>query len=140
MSNFWNHQFQSEKESISIRLTWVLMKIVNFNLHEMENLMYPWQPLEGGVDFASIMLCMTSFSRLLLSYENRTLFKFIGWSCALFCPSVCLFECQSPTSHNFKLIFTKFHHVVEFVIIRKIIVFDIKRSTQAKGQQRRWDF
>ena len=54
-----------------------------------------------------------------------------------FCYSVCLSVCLSPTGHNFKLIFTKLHHMVEFVIRKKPIVFDVKRSTKAKGQQLR---
>ena len=33
---------------IFIRLTWALIQIVNFNLNEIDNLMYPWQPLEKG--------------------------------------------------------------------------------------------
>ena len=44
------------------------------------------------------------------------------------CVSVCLIVwldvCQSLTGHNFKLIFTKLHHMVEFVISKKPIVFE----------------
>ena len=29
-------------------MTGALTKIVNFNFNEMDNLMYPWQPLERG--------------------------------------------------------------------------------------------
>ena len=54
----------------------------------------------------------------------------------LFCLSVCL----SPTGHNFQPIFTKFYHMVQFVISKKPIVFKVKRPTWTKGQQLRWDF
>ena len=53
--------------------------------------------------------------------------------CYSACLSVCLSICLSPTGHNFKLIFTKLHHMVEFVIRKKPIVFEFKRS---KGQHR----
>ena len=55
-----------------------------------------------------------------------------------FCYSVCL--CLSPAGHNFKPIFTKLHQMVEFVIRKKSIVFEDKRSTDVKGQQLRWFF
>ena len=42
----------------------------------MDNLMYPWQPLERAVDFASIVLCM-SFSRFELACsKNRELLRY----------------------------------------------------------------
>ena len=46
------------------------MKIVHLNLYEMDNLMYPWKPLERGVDFASIVFCTTSFSCLLVCLHD----------------------------------------------------------------------
>ena len=61
-------------------------------------------------------------------------FQRIGWSCALFYLSVHLFVCQLPTNHNFKPIFTKLHQMVEFVINKKPLDFEVKRSTQAKDQ------
>ena len=74
-------------------MTWALIKIVNFNLNEMDNLMYPWQPLEKGGNFASIVLCTTSFSCYL---QNRRFLKYIGQSILLFCLSVCLsIACRS---------------------------------------------
>ena len=36
---------------------------------------------------------------------------------------------MSPTRHNFISICTKLHHMVEFVIKKKPIVFEVKRST-----------
>ena len=61
-------------------MIWALIKIVNFNLNEMDNLRHPWQPLERAVDFASIVLCMTSFS--CLSAQNFSVFlhnHLSGW-------------------------------------------------------------
>uniref|UniRef100_A0A8C4QBP0 Family with sequence similarity 83 member D n=1 Tax=Eptatretus burgeri TaxID=7764 RepID=A0A8C4QBP0_EPTBU len=42
---------------------------------------------------------------------------------------VCLFVLLSPTGHNFKPIFTKLHHMLEFIIRKKPFVFEVKRST-----------
>ena len=76
---------------------------------------------EGGDVFNPLCLFVTckieDFSSLLV---NR------------FCYSVCLFVCLSPTGHNFKPIFTKLHHMVEFVIWKKQIVFEVKRSARPK--------
>ena len=59
----------------------------------------------------------------------------VYWSIDFVILSVCLFVCLSfsPTGHNFKQIFTKLHHMVEFVIRKNLIVFEVKR---AKGQHR----
>ena len=43
--------------------------------------------------------------------------------------SVCLSVLLSPTGHNFKPIFTNLHHMVEFVIRKKPVVIEVKRST-----------
>ena len=88
------------------------MNIVNINLNEMDNLMYPWQPLERGVDFASIVFCMTS-----LLGEKKIFAKYVD---QLF---VCLFVCQSPTGHNSKPIVMKLYQVVEVVSTEKAIVY-----------------
>jgi len=56
------------------------------------------------------------------------------------CLSVCLSVCLTLAGHNFKPIFTKLHHVEEFVKRNKPIVFEVKRWTSAKGQQPRWNF
>ena len=63
--------------------------------------------------------------------QNRRFFKYICQSILLFC--LFFFVCQSPTGHNFKPIFTKLHHMVEYVIRKKTIVFEVKRS---KAQHR----
>ena len=49
--------------------------------------------------------------------------------CYSFCLSVCLSVCFSPAGHNFKPIFTKLHHMEQFVIMKKPIDFEVKRST-----------
>ena len=76
-------------------------------------------------------------------------FKFVFWNLQVLCSaqssscySVCLSVCLSHTGHNFKPIFMKLHHMVEFVRRKKPIVWGekVKRSTLAKGQQLRWDF
>jgi len=46
---------------------------------------------------------------------------------------VCLSVCLSPSSHKFQPILTKHLHLVEFVIRKKRIVFEVKRS---QGQHR----
>ena len=51
--------------------------------------------------------------------------------------SVCLSVCLSPKGRNFNQIFRKLHHMVEFVIMKKPIVFEVKRSTSVKDQQLR---
>ena len=56
----------------------------------------------------------------------------VYWSVDFVVLSVCLFVCLSPTGHNFKQIFTKLHHMLEFVKRKKPIVFEVKRSTKAK--------
>ena len=56
--------------------------------------------------------------------QNWRFFKYIGQSILLFC----LFVCQSPTGHNFKLIFTKLHHLVGIVMRKKTVVVEVKRS------------
>ena len=43
-----------------------------------------------------------------------------------------LLVCQSPTYHNFKLIFTKLPHMVKLVKSKKPFVFEVNRSTSAK--------
>ena len=65
-----------------------------------------------------------SHSRTTNIFANLRFCKYIGQSILLFCLSVC----QSPTGHNFKPIFTKLHHMVEFVIRKKPIVFEVKRT------------
>jgi len=47
----------------------------------------------------------------------------VGWVHYFVC---FLFERQSPTGHNFKRIFTKLHHLLEFVIGKKPIVWGQK--------------
>ena len=75
------------------------------------------------------------FGLFVCNLQNQRFFNYISSTILLFCLSVCLSLCPSVTGHNFKPIFTKLHHMVEFVICKKHIVFEVKRSTQAKGQQ-----
>ena len=44
--------------------------------------------------------------------------------------------CLSPTGHNFKLIFTKLHHMVELVIRKKAIVFEVNMDQKVNIGQR----
>ena len=60
--------------------------------------------------------------------QNRRFFQ-VYWSVDFVILSLSV--CLSPTGHNFKPIVTKLHHIGEFVIRRKPIVFEVKRS---KGQ------
>jgi len=71
---------------------------------------------------------------LLVKIED---FSITGYWLVLFVIlSVCLFECHSPTDHNFKPIFTKLHRMVEFVRSKKPIVYlGEKGQKSSKGQQ-----
>ena len=84
------------------------------------------------MDFAIIMLCTTSSSCYL---QNRTFFKYIGKLILLFCLSVCLSVYRRQV--DFKPIFTKLHHMVMFVIRKK--VFEEEEGflcLRSKGQHR----
>ena len=62
----------------------------------------------------------------------------IGWSCALLSVRLFVYTGMSIAYRSqFKPIFTKLHHLVEFVISKKPIVFELKMSTSAKGQRLR---
>ena len=71
------------------------------------------------------------------SFNSTTIFevKFVLWILQVSCSarrlilSVRLSVCLLPAGHNFRPIFTKLHHTVEFVIRKKLILFEVKRST-----------
>ena len=67
------------------------------------------------------MLCTTSSCLLIAGILRISAIILVSQ----FCYSVCL----SPSGHNFQPIFTKLHHMVEFVIRKKPIVFEVKSST-----------
>ena len=65
------------------------------------------------------------FFLLVCSFLAKSKIFLFSWSVNFVVLSVCLL----PTGHNFKPIFTKLHHLVEFVIRKKPVVFEVKRST-----------
>ena len=69
-----------------------------------------------------------AFGSICLLLAKLKIFQ-VYWSVDFVILSVCLSVCLSPTGHNFKPIFTKLQHMVEFVIRKKPIVFEVKRST-----------
>ena len=64
---------------------------------------------------------------MFVTYKNQRFFQ-IYWSVDFLILFVCPSVCFSPTCHNFKLIFMKLHHMVEFVISKKPIVSEVKKK------------
>ena len=92
-------------------------------LHSLFSLPPPHR-VEGGYIFTSVCLFVTC--------KIEDFLKNIGQSILLFCLFVCVFVCQSPTGYNFKPIFTKLHHMVEFEISKKPIVLRSKVQHRPK--------
>ena len=85
----------------------VCFSVVNIQYNKKApQFLHPPPKVEGRYDF--VCLCYL---------QNRRFFKYIDQSILLFR----LFVCQSTTDHNFKPIFMKLDHMVEFVISEKLV-------------------